>query len=100
MGFSDAANVKIQRIYLLGKKRGARPRPILARVLRYKDCGKLLALGHRLRGTNYKIYQDLPFGIVERRRAQIETCKMERRNNIPAAFSKAQPDKMHIRGKL
>ena len=82
------------------KKRGESPRPILARFLRYKDCAKLLSLGHRLRGTNYKMYQDLPFEIVERRRAQMETFKKARRNNIPAAFSKAQPDKLFIRGKL
>lgn len=100
LGFGDAANVEIQRVHRLGKKRGESPRPILARFLRYKDCGKLFTLGHRLRGTNYKMYQDLPFEIVERRRVQMETFKKARRNNIPAAFSKAQPDKLYIRGKL
>ena len=100
LGFGDAANVEIQRVHRLGKKRGESYRPILARFLRYKDCEKLLSLGHRLRGTNYKMYQDLPFEIVERRRAQMETFKKARRNNIPAAFSKAQPDKLFIRGKL
>ena len=100
LGFGDAANVEIQRVHRLGKKRGESSRPILARFLRYKDCEKLLSLGHRLRGTNYKMYQDLPFEIVERRRAQMETFKKARRNNIPAAFSKAQLDKLFIRGKL
>ena len=100
LGFGDAANVEIQRVHRLGKKRGESPRPILARFLRYKDCEKLLSLGHRLRGTNYKMYQDLPFEIVERRRVQMETFKKARRNNIRAAFSKAQPDKLFIRGKL
>ena len=100
LGFGDAANVEIQRVHRLGKKRGESSRPILARFLRYKDCEKLLSLGHRLRGTNYKMYQDLPFEIVERRRAQMETFKKARRNNIPAAFSKAQPNKLFIRGKL
>ena len=89
LAFGDAANVEIQRVHRLGKKRGESSRPILARFLRYKDCEKLLSLGHRLRGTNYKMYQDLPFEIVERRRAQTETFKKARRNNIPAAFSKA-----------
>ena len=73
LGF--VANVEIQRVHRLGKKRGESPRPILARFLRYKDCGKLFTLGHRLGGTNYKMYQDLPFEIVERRRAQMETFK-------------------------
>ena len=101
LGFGDAANVEIQRVHRLGKKRGESSRPILARFLRYKDCEKLLSLGHRLRGTNYKMYQqDLSFEIVERRRAQMETFKKARPNNIPAAFSKAQPDKLFLRGKL
>ena len=59
LGFGDAANVEIQRLHRLGKKRGESPRPILARFLRYKDCEKLLSLGHRLRGTNYKMYQQV-----------------------------------------
>ena len=100
LGFSDAANVQIKRVHRLGKKRGERLTPILARFLRYKDCGKLFALGHRLWGTNYKMYQDLLFEIVEHRRAQMETFRKARCNNIPAAFSKAQPDKLYIRGKL
>ena len=56
LGFGDAANVEIQRVHRLGKKRGENPRPILARFLRYKDCGKLFSMGHRLWGTNYKMY--------------------------------------------
>ena len=46
------------------------------------------------------MYQDLPFEIVERRRTQMETFKKAKRSNIPVAFSKAQPDKLYIRGKL
>ena len=77
-----------------------KPRPILARFLRFKDCQSMLALGPRLRETNYKMYQDLPFQIVERRRAQMDTFNKARRNNILASFSKAQPDKLFIRGKF
>ena len=100
LGFSDAANIEIQRVHRLGKKKEEKPRPILARFLRYKDCEKLYSLGHRLRGTDFKMYQDLPFEIVERRRTQMETFKKTKRSNIPVAFSKAQPDKLYIRGKL
>ena len=60
----------------------------------------MLGLGLRLRGTNYKMYQDLPFEFVKRRKAQMDTFKKARRNNIPASFSKAQPDKLLIRGKF
>ena len=57
----------------------------------------MLALGPRMRETNFKMYQDLPFEIVERWRAQIDTFKKARRNDIPALFSKAQPDKLFFR---
>ena len=100
LGFSDAANIEIQRVHRLGKKRDDKPRPILARFLRYKDCEKLLSLGYRLRDTNFKMYQDLPLEIVERRRKQMDAFKKARGNNTPAFFSKAKPDKLYIRGKL
>ena len=100
LGFSDTANIEIQRVHRLGKKKEEKPRPILARFLRYKDHEKLYSLGHRLRGTDFKMYQDLPFEIVERRRTQMETFKKAKCSNIPVASSKAQPDKLYIRGKL
>ena len=100
LGYIDAASVEIQRVHLLGKKKEGKWRPILARFLRFKDCQSMLALGPRLRENNYKMYQDLPFQIVERRRAQMDTFKKARQNKILASFSKAQPDKLFIRGKL
>ena len=100
LGLIDANNIEIQRVHRLGKKKDDQPRPIIARFLRYKDCEKLLSLGHRLKGSAYKMYQDLPREIAVRRKAQIENFKKARRNNIPANFSKSQPDKLYIRGKL
>jgi len=46
------------------------------------------------------MYQDLPQEIVARRRKQMNTFKEARKNNIPASFSKAQPDKLFIKGKF
>ena len=69
--FSDAANVELQRVHRLGKKRGERPRPILGRFLRYKDCGKLFALGHRLRGTKYSSVVELRWKLSKRQDATI-----------------------------
>ena len=98
--YKDASCVEIQRVHRLNKKKDAKPRPIIARFLRYKDCEQILSLGHRLNSTGYKMYQDLPYGIVERRRLQMDAFKTARRNKIPASFSKSQPDKLYIRGKL
>ena len=100
LGYKDARSVEIQRVHRLNSKKDAKPRPIIARFLRYKDCEQILAMGRRLKDTDYKMYQDLPYGIVERRRKQMEIFKTARRNNIPAAFSKSQPDKLYIRGRL
>ena len=70
LGYVDAASVEIQRVHRLGRKKEGKLQPILARFLRSKDCQSMLALGPRLRETNYRMYQDLPFKIVEWRRAQ------------------------------
>ena len=50
LGFIDANNIEIQRVHHLGKKRDDEPLPMIATFLRYKDCEKLLSLGHRLKG--------------------------------------------------
>ena len=70
LGYVDTASVEIQRVHRLGRKKDGKSQPILAIFLRFKDCQSMLALGPRLRETNYRMYQDLPFEIVERRRAQ------------------------------
>ena len=100
LGLEDATTVEIQRVHRMGKKKDEKPRPIIAQFLRYKDCERILSRGHRLRGSDFKMYQDLPYEIVARRKKQMDTFKTTRKNNIPASFSKAQPDKLFIRGKL
>ena len=101
LGYKDANTVEIQRVHRLGKKRDEeKPRPIIARFLRYKDCEEILSMGFRLRGSTFRMYQDLPHEIVARRRKQMNTFKEARKNNIPASFSRAQPDKLFIKGKL
>ena len=95
----------MQRVHRLKVKKSnasndTKPKPIIARFLRHKDCERILSLGHRLKGTEFRMYQDLPHGIVERRRKQMDTFKLAKRNKIPATFSKSQPDKLYIRGKL
>ena len=101
LGYHDASSVEIQRVHRLGRKKEDRgARPILARFLRFKDCEKIFALGSRLRDTNFQMFKDLPQELVTRRRAQMDTFKKAKRNNIPVSFSKSQPDKLYVRGKL
>ena len=101
LGYKDANTVEIQRVHRLGKKRDEeKPRPIIARFLRYKNCEGILSKGSRLRGSTFRMYQDLPYEITARRRKQMNTFREARKNNIPASFSRAQPDKLFIKGKL
>ena len=105
LGYENARSVELQRVHRLNRKKSGasndtKPKPIIARFLRYKDCERILSLGHRLKGTEFRMYQDLPHGIVERRRKQMDVFKLAKRNKIQAAFSKSQPDKLYIRGKL
>ena len=103
LGFVDASSVEIQRVHRLGKKKENGPRPILARSLRYRGLEiqglgeKILSLGSRLKTSNYKMYQDLPYEIVQRRKWLMATFKKAKANKIPASFSKGQPDKLFVR---
>ena len=100
LGFMDARRVEFQRVHCIGKSREGKPRPILARFLRFKDCQQILSLGHRLKDTDFQIYKDLPQEIISRRKLQMESFKAAKRSGVPASFSTSQPDKLFIRGKL
>ena len=89
--------VEIQRIHR--NPSSSKPRPIIARFLRYKDCEEILALGRNLKGTDYSMYMDLPSEIVKKRRLLVPILKKAKENRIPASFSKSKPDKLFVRGK-
>ena len=77
LGYKDANTVEIQRVHRLGKKRdGEKPRPIIARFLRYKDCEEILSMKARLRGSTFRMYQDLPHEIVVRRNQMRPMAKL------------------------
>ena len=100
LGYREARNVEFQRVHRIGKSKDGNPRPILVRFLRYKDCQQIFSLGHRLKGTNFQMFRDLPQEIIARRKAQMEAFKDARKNGVAASFSQSQPDKLYIRGKL
>lgn len=99
LGYCDFDTVEIQRVHRNQRKDRSKPRPIIARFLRYKDCEQILSLGKRLQGTNYSMFTDLPYEIVKRRKLLLPAYKKAKKNNIRAACSKAKPDKLFIRGK-
>ena len=73
LGYEDAGSVEMQREHRIKVKKSnpsndTKPKLIIARFLRYKDCERILFLGHRLKGTEFRMYQDLPHGIVEKKK--------------------------------
>ncbi|XP_078356079.1 uncharacterized protein LOC144640896 [Oculina patagonica] len=100
LGYRDARTVEIQRVHRIGKSKDGKPRPILARFLRYKDCQQIFSLGHRLKETDFQMFRDLPQEIISRRKTQMEAFKEARKHGVAASFSQSQPDKLYIRGKL
>ena len=96
--FIDASSVEIQRVHRLGKKKQNEPRPLLDIFVWCKDCERMLSLGRSLKDSSYKMYQDLPYEIVLMRKRLMVTFKKAKANKIPAALSKAQPDKLFVRG--
>ena len=102
LGYIDAASIEIQGVHRIGKRKEER-REIAAyssKISEIQGLSKYACFRPPIGETNYTMYQDLPFQIVERRRAQMDTFKKARSNNIWASFSKAQPDKLFIRGNL
>ncbi|KAJ8307756.1 hypothetical protein KUTeg_014692 [Tegillarca granosa] len=69
LGIRDAKDIKIDRAHRIGKYRDNKPRPIVAKFNFYGDRERIRKLGkEKLDGKTYKITQQLPQEIRERRR--------------------------------
>ena len=102
LGYHKARSVEIQRVHRLTNRRNSdtAPRPIIARLLRYKDVEEIFSLGRRLEETDIQMFRDLPLEIIKRRKDQMAVFKEARRQGMRASFSKSQPDKLFINGKF
>ena len=101
LGFGDPKrNMEFQRVRRIGKSVRGKPRPILARFLRYQDREIVLRAGFELKGTEYMILQDFPQEIIERRRKQMPKLKEAKKRGQKVSFSKSEPDKLFIDGKF
>lgn len=101
LGFRNARTAEIQRVHRLNRRKNATgPRAIIARFLRYKDVDEIFALGRRLEGSGFQMFHDLPLDIIKRRKDQMAVYKKARRDGMRASFSRSQPDKLYINGKL
>ena len=101
LGFGDPKrNMEFQRVHRIGKSVSGKPRPILARFLRYQDCETVLRAGFGLKDTEYMILQDFPQEIIERRRKQMPKLKEAEKRGQKVSFSKSEPDELFIDGKF
>ena len=63
LGIEDAKNIEFQRIHRLGKPKndnGDGGRTIIARFLRFSDRERVFKQGRSLKGTNYRMFEDIP----------------------------------------
>ena len=65
----------------MGKPRcasGNGSRTIIARFFRYSDGERVFKCGRKLKDTNFKMFQDIPKELHERRKMQIEKSQERR----------------------
>ena len=62
LGFEDPAKrIEFQRVHRIGKVKPEKPRPIIARFLRFSDSERVLRAGFQLnKDTGFKILEDFP----------------------------------------
>ena len=80
-----------------GSENGSRT--IIARFLRYSDRERIFKCGRKLKGTNFKMFEDIPNELHELRKMQMDKLKKARQDGKLAYFSKSEPDKLLIDGK-
>ena len=70
LGIEDAKNIEFQRIHRLGKPNsdsGVGGRTIIARFLRFSDRERVFKQGRKLKGTNYRMFEDIPKELQKRK---------------------------------
>ena len=73
LGILDAKDIKFQRVHRMGKPRmdGSGSRTIIARFLRFPDRERVFKCGRKLKGTNYKMFEDIARELHELRKQQM-----------------------------
>ena len=102
LGIEDAKNIEFQRKHRLGKPNsdsGVGGRTIIARFLRFSDRERVFKQGRKLKGTNYRMFEDIPKELHQKRKAQMGRLRETRKEGRRANFSKSEPDKLYIDGK-
>lgn len=83
------ANAQFERVHRLGRFSSEKRRPIIARLALFKDKQNILALAHKLKGTEYSICEDFSLSTRQARKKLIEFAKT-RKQPFKLTFDKVR----------
>ena len=81
------------------KMDGSGSRTIIARFLRFPDRERVFKCGCKLKGTVYKMFEDIPKELLELRKQQMDKLRQEGKDGKRAFFSKTELDKLCTDGR-
>ena len=95
------SRIEFQRVHRVGKERGKKSRPIIAKFLRYCDREDVLFKARKLlKDKSFSVFEDMPKELYELRKAQLKKLQNAKQRGDTAYFSKKYPDKLFINGKF
>ena len=102
LDIDDASDIEFQRVHRIGRfnQQAPKPRQIIAGFLRYPDRERVMSNAKKLKGKNFGISADLPKEIVDRRKKVLPNFFAAKKAGKSAYFSRAEPDKLFIDGRL
>ena len=102
LDIDDASDIEFQRVPRIGRfnQQAPKPRQIIARFLRYPDRERAMSNAKKLKGKKFGISADLHKEIVDRRKKALPNFFAAKKAGKSAYFSKAEPDKLFIDGRL
>ena len=98
--------IEFQRVHRLGKPNNSsdKPRPIIARFLRYSEKEIVIDQARkelkRQEDKQFSVVDDIPKELYEIRKSQMKKFKEARGKGCTVYFSKTQPDKFFVNGKV
>ena len=100
LDISEAHTIEFQRIHRIGRLNPSqdKPRPIIARFLRYSYRELVMSRANKLKGKGLGISADLPKDIVNRRKQSMPKFKKAKEDGQSAYFKRSEPDKLYIEG--
>ena len=86
------SRVEFQRVHRVGKERGKKSRPIIAKFLHYCDREEFLCKERKLlKDKFFSVFEDMPKELYELRKAQLKKLQNAKERGDTAYFSKKYP---------